>query len=82
MCRVLEWVMEANIKYIRVLGGPVGREGVLVGLKNGQALKIFINNPFPIPLWKHTSALRCLDLSANRNQLALVDDSSRVRTLV
>lgn len=72
--------MESNIKYIKVLGGPVGREAVLVGLKDGQALKIFIDNPFPVPLWKHHSPLRCLDLSVNRTQLALVDDASRVRS--
>ncbi len=41
-----------------VVGGASGREGLLVGLKDGQILKIFIDNPFPQLLLKHSSCIR------------------------
>ena len=59
-----EWVMESLIRYIKVIGGPSGREGLLVGLKNGQIMKIFVNNPFPVFLLKQETSVRCLDLCA------------------
>lgn len=69
-----EWNLEALIRYIKVIGGPQGREGLLLGLKNGQILQIFINNPFPIPLIKQQSSVRCLDLSLHRRKIAIVDE--------
>uniref|UniRef100_A0A8C6TMT4 Intraflagellar transport protein 122 homolog n=1 Tax=Neogobius melanostomus TaxID=47308 RepID=A0A8C6TMT4_9GOBI len=72
--REKEWVMESLIRYIKVIGGPPGREGLLVGLKNGAILKIFVDNPFPITLLKLSTSVRCLDMSATRNKLAVVDE--------
>jgi intraflagellar transport protein 122 len=69
-----EWVLDSLIRYIKVTGGPTGREGLLVGLKSGQVAKIFVDNPFPINLLKIGSAVRCLDLSATRKKLAVVDE--------
>ncbi|CAH3150863.1 unnamed protein product [Porites lobata] len=71
-----EWVMESLIRYIKVIGGPSGREGLLVGLKNGQIMKIFINNPFPLQILKQETSVRCLDLSSSRNKLAVVDENN------
>lgn len=64
--REREWILDSVIRYIKVVGGAVGREGLLVGLKDGQILKIFVDNPFPQLLIKHTSCIRCLDLSMSR----------------
>lgn len=72
--REKEWVMESLIRYIKVIGGPPGREGLLVGLKNGAILKIFVDNPFSITLLKLSTSVRCLDMSASRNKLAVVDE--------
>ncbi|XP_074646999.1 intraflagellar transport protein 122 homolog [Tubulanus polymorphus] len=69
-----EWLMESLIRYIKVIGGPAGKEGLLVGLKNGQILKIFIDNPFPITLLKQNTSIRCLDMSCSRKKLAVVDE--------
>lgn len=73
-----EWVLDSVIRYIKVVGGPPRREGLLVGLKSGAVLKIFVDNPFPIPLIKHTCSVRCLDLSASRSKLAVVDENANV----
>jgi intraflagellar transport protein 122 len=73
-----EWVLDSVIRYIKVVGGPVGREGLLVGLKSGLVLKIFIDNPFPIQLIKHETSIRCLDINCVRSKLALVDENTSV----
>eukprot|EP00735_Rhodelphis_limneticus_P013896 TRINITY_DN7858_c0_g1::TRINITY_DN7858_c0_g1_i1::g.23657::m.23657 TRINITY_DN7858_c0_g1::TRINITY_DN7858_c0_g1_i1::g.23657 ORF type:complete len:1206 (-),score=375.70,sp/A8WGF4/IF122_XENTR/55.15/0.0,WD40/PF00400.27/1e+02,WD40/PF00400.27/1.8e-10,WD40/PF00400.27/5.9e+02,WD40/PF00400.27/14,WD40/PF00400.27/0.33,WD40/PF00400.27/13,WD40/PF00400.27/0.039,WD40/PF00400.27/1.9e+02,Coatomer_WDAD/PF04053.9/43,Coatomer_WDAD/PF04053.9/56,Coatomer_WDAD/PF04053.9/70,Coatomer_WDAD/PF04053.9/0.32,Coatomer_WDAD/PF040 len=73
-----EWILESVIRYIKVIGGPSGKEGLLVGLKSGLVLKIFIDNPFPIQLIRHKVSIRCLDLSASRRKLAIVDENANV----
>ncbi len=75
---IREWVLDGLIRYIKVIGGPQGREGVLVGLKNGHILKIFIDNPFPVTLIRQHSAIRCLDISCDRKKLAVVDDNHTI----
>jgi hypothetical protein len=45
---------------------PQQREGVLVGLKNGSVLKIFVDNGFPIPIVKQTTPIKVVDISADR----------------
>ena len=70
-----EWILEEVIRYIKVVGGPPGREGLLVGLRNGVVQKIFVDNPFPIMLIKHNKSIRCLDLSSTRQKLAVVDEA-------
>ena len=72
------WSMDSVIRYIKVNGGPEKGEGVLVGLKDGMCLKIFIDNDFPMELVNHGASVRCLDMSAFRKKLAVVDENSAV----
>jgi intraflagellar transport protein 122 len=73
-----EWNLDALIRYIKVIGGAAQREGLLVGLKNGHVLKIFVDNSFPVTLIKQATAVRCLDLSCRRKKLAVVDETSNL----
>jgi intraflagellar transport protein 122 len=66
----------ARRRYIKVAGGPEGREGLLVGTKGGGVLQVFVDNPFPVALVQHGAPVRCLDISAGRTQVAVVDDAS------
>ena len=72
-----EWQLDCVIRYIKVIGGDQQREGLLVGLKNGTVLKIFIDNDFPVMLIKQSTAVRCLDLSCRRKKLAVVDENAQ-----
>ncbi|KAL3679756.1 hypothetical protein R1sor_022712 [Riccia sorocarpa] len=73
-----EWLLESIIRYLKVCGGPAGGEGLLVGMKNGLIVRIWINSNFPVRLYKHSTGIRCIDLSAKRTSLAIVDESSSV----
>lgn len=79
-----EWVLDSFIRYIKVTGGPPGREGLFLGLKNGQVWRIFLDNSLPMLITTVLSSVRCLDLNATRTKLAVVDDAGRlvVRDLI
>lgn len=47
-----EWILDSNIRYVKAVSGPPKRESLLVGLKNGSVMKIFIDNAFPIHIVK------------------------------
>ena len=76
--RVREWVLESTIRYIKPVGGPAGREGLIVGCEDGTVVQIFIDNPFSVPLVKHRASIRSLDLSMHRDKLAVVDEHSAI----
>lgn len=71
-----EWTLDSPVRYIKIVGGPANKEGLLLGLKNGQVSKIFLDNPFPVELLKISVPIRCLDLSSSRQKVAIVDDNN------
>lgn len=71
-----DWNFDAIVRYIKVIGGPNGKEGLLVGLKNGAVMKLFVDNPFPLLLIEHNFQIKCVDISLNQKTLAVVDDGN------
>ena len=69
-----EWVLETNIKYVKPMSGPPKRESLLVGCQDGSVLKIFIDNGFPIPIIKQTTPVSLVDISSDRQKIAVIDD--------
>ncbi|CDI81352.1 WD-repeat protein, putative [Eimeria praecox] len=69
-----QWTLRASIRYIRVLGGPPGAETLLVGLKNGEALYVYVHQDLPVPLLHHRVGIVCMDVSAERSRLAIIDE--------
>ena len=76
--KIREWVMEKTIRFVKPVGGPAGREGLIVGCENGIVVKVFIDNPFAVPLVTHKASVRSLDLSMDLDKLAVVDEHSGV----
>ncbi|EPY28564.1 WD40 repeat protein, partial [Strigomonas culicis] len=74
--KMREWSMESPIRFAKLIGGDEDAETILVGLKNGQTLKVFVDNSFPTMLVKLNSPIRSLDLNCMRTLLAVVDENN------
>jgi intraflagellar transport protein 122 len=69
-----EWILDSEIRYTKVIGGPPKKEGMIIGLQDGSIFKIFVDNAFPVLLIKQSTAIKALDINANREKVAVVDD--------
>jgi intraflagellar transport protein 122 len=49
--------MEYPVRYIKVIGGPKNKEGILVGLKSGHVFQIFVDSSFPVQLIKQANSV-------------------------
>lgn len=45
---------------------------------NSQVFRIFLDNSLPLMITSVVSAVRCLDINANRTKIAVVDDTGRL----
>lgn len=52
------WGLDAPVRYVRCVGGPSGREGLLTGLRSGAVLMLFIDRDAPVPLFSHDAPVR------------------------
>jgi intraflagellar transport protein 122 len=80
-CREKEWVLEDNVHFVKCLGGPPGREGVLVACRDGSVMTIYLDNSFPCQLWKHQRPIRYADLSSKSSFLAFIDDGGSMSVI-
>lgn len=71
-----EWGFDGDIKYLKVLGGPVNRESLLCGVNTGEVFIINIDNQFPILIHNHEIPMKILDVSSGRKRLAIIDDNN------
>ncbi|KAJ3336316.1 hypothetical protein HDU93_003092 [Gonapodya sp. JEL0774] len=71
--RKRDWHLEEDVSCVMVVGGPVGREGLLVGLANGQVLELFLWSSFPLPLVRTMSTVWKMELNCVRQKIAVID---------
>ncbi|XP_050423327.1 intraflagellar transport protein 122 homolog [Adelges cooleyi] len=74
---VREWNTDSVVKYLKVIGGSVGKEQILVGLDNGQVLMLRIDSTMVQQLFNVNKSVRCLDVNLTMNKAAVVDSDNK-----
>lgn len=64
-----EWMLDAPVRYVRCVGGPTGREGLLAGLLSGAVLMLYVDRDAPVPLFTHDAPVRCVRFQHHRESL-------------
>jgi intraflagellar transport protein 122 len=67
-----EWTFEANVNCMKLIGGPIKKECLTVGLANGNVYKLFSENPFPILLIQQSISVQMIEISSDLKRLAIV----------
>lgn len=58
-----EWTVDFPVTCLKVVGGRIDGEAFLIGLSNGQVLKFFVDNPFPISVLKMNGGVHSIDMN-------------------
>ena len=74
--KVREWLMEHPVRFMKVLGGAEAKEALLVSLKSGHVYEVFVDSSFPVLLLKQPNAVRYVDMSMQRQKMAIIDDNA------
>lgn len=69
-----KWHFNEPVTHLKVHGGRIRREAVLVALKDGSLIQIFVSDLFQIPLLKHDLGIKSLQLSYGTHKIGLIDD--------
>ena len=80
--RVRVWRLDAPVTFMKVDGGPEGREALLLGLQTGIVVKIFVDNPFPVDLYKPAASDSSAAAASAASSPVIGIDVSLYRTLV
>jgi intraflagellar transport protein 122 len=72
------WQLGCNVSYVRIDGGAAGCEAIIIGLGNGNLIKLYAANPFPVQLFKIDNPIVACDLDCRRNTIALIDTNSKL----
>nr|XP_027195836.1 intraflagellar transport protein 122 homolog [Dermatophagoides pteronyssinus] len=71
-----EWNFKCTIEHLKPVGGLPTKESLLIGLKDGQVLMIFLSNIIPIELIKLNNPIQYIDISMKRQKMAIIDDQN------
>ncbi|VDD75566.1 unnamed protein product [Mesocestoides corti] len=67
------WCLDSSAQCIQQNGGPDGNESLTIGTTNGQVFKLNLNSAFPILLTKIDTKVSFIDLSSDRDKIAVID---------
>ncbi|OTF79442.1 hypothetical protein BLA29_002016 [Euroglyphus maynei] len=71
-----EWNFKCSVTHIKSVGGVPTKESLLIGLKDGQVLMIFLSNIIPVELIKINNPIQYIDISMKRQKVAIIDDKN------